>query len=150
MTDVIVKIPEERLAEFYGLVARFLSGQSREEPAVASVVVQQQWTNTAEDLALARQVWKKLSGRAKDLFALLMEQPERKVLSDELAAALEIPRGKSGVAGVLAWPARYCAAVNRVGLWDWEYGRDGEGAYYWMGETTAGLFRNVRELEIAP
>src|SRR5207247_3163795 len=100
---------------------------------------------SGDDVALARVVWEKFSPRAKALFSLLMDHPGHKVLGEDLAATLNIPNGKSGVAGVLAWPARHCAAVNRVVPWRWEDGPEGGGAYYWVDQEVADLFKKFRD-----
>jgi Family of unknown function (DUF6416) len=145
MIDVTVKIPEDRVGDFYELVGRWLSGeQPGGEVTDAAAATPQDWTNSDDDLVLARLVWEKFSPHAKALFSLLMDQPGHKVSGEDLAATLDIPNGKSGVAGVLAWPARHCAAVNRVGPWWWEYGPEGDGAYYWVEQDVADLFRKVR------
>lgn len=145
MIDVTVKIPEERVGELYELVGRWLSGgQPGEEVAETDAATPRDWTNSDDDLVLARLVWDKFSPRAKALFSLLIDQPEQRVSGEELAATLDIPNGTSGVAGVLAWPARHCAAVNRVGPWWWEYGPEGDGAYYWVEREVADLFRRAR------
>ena len=145
MIDVTVKIPEERVGELYELVGRWLSGEPLEDAGGdAHGTAPKNWANTDDDLVLARVVWEKFSPRAKALFSLLMDHPEHKVSGADLAATLDIPNGTSGVAGVLAWPARHCAAVNRVGPWWWEYGPDGDGASYWVEREAADLFNKVR------
>ena len=72
--------------------------------------------------------WEKFNPRAKALFSLLMDHPGHKETGEGLAATLDIPNGKSGVAGVLAWPVRHCAAMNRVVPWSWEDGPEAGGA----------------------
>jgi hypothetical protein len=143
--DVTVKIPEERVGQFYELVGRWLSGEQlvgeeADEPATTP----KNWTNSDEDLVLARLVWGKFSLRAKAMLSVLMDHPEHKVSAEDLAATLHIPNGKSGVAGVLAWPARHCAAVKRGLLWHWEDGAEGGGADYWVDQEIAELFNQVR------
>ena len=133
------------MGEFYELVGRWLSGeQSGDETTGSPSASKKNWTNSAEDLALARLVWDKFSPLAKALLSQLMDQPGRKVSGEELALTLDIPNGKSGVAGVLAWPARHCAAVNRVGPWSWEDGPVGAGAYYWVNREVADLFKKAQ------
>ena len=145
LIDVTVKIPEERVGDFYEIVGRWLSGeQIGDEMNDTPGGAQKKWTNSGDDLVLARVVWEKFSPRAKALFSLLMDQPGHKVSGEDLAATLDIPNGKSGVAGVLAWPARHCAAVNRLGTWEWGPGPDGNGAYYWVEPEVAALFKKVR------
>ena len=116
----------------------------REPPKIRKTGEPRSWTNSNDDLALARSVWGKFSPRAKALFSLLMDDPGRKVSGKDLASTLDIPNGASGVAGVLAWPARHCAAVNRVGPWRWEYRSEEDKAYYWIDPEVASLFKKVR------
>lgn len=52
--------------------------------------------------------------------------------------------GAHGVAGVLAWPSRYCADNGREILWSWEYPDEGEPAVYWLTDEVAALFRQAR------
>jgi Family of unknown function (DUF6416) len=144
--DVTVKIPEERVGEFYELVGRWLSGEHvGDKMTEAPAATLMNWTNSDDDLALARVVWGKFSPRAKALFSLLMDRPGHKVSGEDLAAVLDIPNGRSGVAGVLAWPARHCAAVNRVVPWRWEDGLEGGGVNYLVDQEVADLFKKVRD-----
>ncbi len=144
LVDVIVKIPEERVSDFYGLVGRWLSGERLEDEVTDTPAGPKNWTNSHHDLALARSVWQKFSPHAKALFSQLMNQPGHRLPAEDLAGSLGIPNGKSGLAGVLAWPARHCAAVDRVGPWSWGYGPEGDGAYYWVEPDVADLFNKVR------
>src|SRR5690348_6949781 len=111
MIDLTVKVPEERVGEFYELLGRWLSGERLgDEDADVSAAAPKDWTNSEEDLALARVVWQRFSPRAQRFFSALMDQPERKVSGEALAKAANIPNGKSGVAGALGWPGRICKA----------------------------------------
>ena len=131
--------------KFYELVGRWLSGEQPGDEVTGSPAAStKNWTNSADDLALARAVWEKFSPRAKALFTLLMDHPGHKFSGEELAVTLDIPHGKSGVAGVLAWPARHCAAIHRVVPWSWEDGPEGNGAYYWVNREMADLFEKVQ------
>jgi hypothetical protein len=103
------------------------------------------WTNSDDDLLLARSVWQKFSPRAKAVFSLLMDQPGHQVSGRDLASRLNIPNGTSGVAGVLGWPGRHCAKVNRVGLWEWEYRPEEDSTYYWIEPEVADLFNKVQK-----
>ena len=147
MIEVTVKIPEERLGEFYELVGSWLSmSQRRVEsdvvaPADSSV---KEWANADDDVPLARTVWERFSPHAKGLFSLLMDRPGQKMSGDDLASTLAIPNGKYGIAGVLAWPGRHCAAVGRPPLWKWEAGPLGGSASFWMEEEVAELFKRIR------
>jgi Family of unknown function (DUF6416) len=147
LTEVPVKIPEERVGEFYELVGRWLAGAQLEvvEAPDAPATSPTGWTQSDSDLAFARVVWEKFSPRAQAVFSLLMDQAGRKVSAEELATTLDIPHGISGVAGVLAWPARHCAAVNKTVPWRWEEGPEGgSGARYWAEVKVAAVFKKVR------
>jgi len=80
------------------------------------------------------------------MFGLLMDHPGDAMTGEELAAAVGIPNGKYGVAGVLAWPARHCAAVERPLPCRYEEPMtpDASGTY-WIDQAVADLFRTVCE-----
>ena len=146
MIDITVKIPEDRVGEFYELVGRWLAGapltatdapDEAHSPAVA-------WTNNQEDLVLAKVVWEKFSPRAKAMFSMLMDAPGQKFSAVQLAEALDIPNGMYGVAGVLAWPGRHCLAVGRTIPTQYEEGSKGEGSSYRIEPEVAELFNQVR------
>jgi hypothetical protein len=148
MIDVTVKVPEERLGEFYELVGTWLSGERRgggaDVASFADPSTTREWANTDDDVALARTVWEQFSPHARAVFSLLMDHPGQKVSGDDLAAALAIPKGKYGIAGVLAWPGRRCAAVGRRPLWKWEAGPAGGSASFWIDKEVADLFKKIR------
>jgi hypothetical protein len=147
MIDVSVKVPEERIADFYSMLGRWLAGSDLDaanEEATAEVVG---WSDTAEDAALAKVVWSKFSARAKGMFSTLMDDPEKRFSGEDLADLLDIPNGKYGVAGVLAWPGRHCLAVNRSVPCRYEDGPKGGSANYWMDSEIASLFRKVRDAQ---
>jgi Family of unknown function (DUF6416) len=80
------------------------------------------------------------------MFGLLMDHPGDAMTGEELAAAVGIPNGKYGVADVLAWPARHCAAVERPLPCRYEEPMtpDASGTY-WIDQAVADLFRTVCE-----
>ena len=128
MIDVTVKVPEDCVGEFYEMVGPWLTGEELAVGALCSHVTGlKEGTDSPEDLALARMVWEKLSPRGKAVFSLLMGRPGEKVSAEDLASACDIPNGRYGVAGVLAWPGRYCAAVNRHLPVRWKGGSDDSG-----------------------
>lgn len=161
MMDVTVKVPEDRLVEFYAMHAAWLSAPPRtsvlpdavnaERNAVPKVVSpanesaddRQPWRDT--DTALAAELWNKFSDPAKALFSKLMDEPECRFNGEELAEMLNIPNGHSGTAGVLAWPGKYCKQEGRELLWKWTYPVEGEPVVYWMTPEVAALFREARD-----
>ena len=103
---------------------------------------QQPWTEA--DGELARIVWRKCSANAKKLFSILIDNEGRSYSGEELAALVDIPNGKHGDTGVLAWPGRHCFAVGRTWMWSWEY-PGGDVSVYWLNPVVAGLFRAARD-----
>jgi hypothetical protein len=147
MVDVTVKVPEELVGDVYAAVGRLLSGtQDREALQVATdeTASLKPWGNTAGDIAAAREVWGKLSPNAVALFSSLMDHPGESISGEDLAAQVSIPNGKYGIAGVLAWPGRHCAAANRPPFWEFAYGPAGGSADYWVEDEVAQLFNKVR------
>jgi len=160
MMDVTVKVPEDRLVEFYGMHAAWLSSPPRGSvlrdvgeakrnpmpqeatPAGEDADGRQEWL--AADAALAAKLWNKFSDPAKALFSKLIDEPDRRFTGVELAETLNIPNGHSGVAGVLAWPGKYCKQENRKLLWKWVYPVEGEPVVYWMTPEVAALLREAR------
>ena len=142
--DTTVPVPEDRIAEFHIMYGHWLAGTEMEPFDLAKPELLA-WTNTKEDEELARAFWAKLSDRAKSLFSTLMDAPEKKFSGEDLAEALEIPNGKYGTAGVLAWPGRYSSAVGRFLPCNYENGPFGAGASYSMTTEVAELFHKVRD-----
>ncbi|WP_082909145.1 DUF6416 domain-containing protein [Mycolicibacterium iranicum] len=147
MIDVTVKVPEDRVPEFYTMYGNWLNGSpSGPTPTVTKNSEnpndRPRWTDA--DTALAAEVWNKLSATAKGLFSTLIDEPETRFSGEELAGMLNIPNGKHGVAGVLAWPGRYCVSANRRWFWEWDY-PEGETAVYWLSRENAALFREARD-----
>lgn len=147
MIDITVKVPEDRVPEFYSMYGTWLNNPA---PAAPLVGMQPQddaehlpWTDA--DSALAVIVWDKLSDTAKGLFSTLIDNPEQRFSGDELSQMLGISKGKHGVAGVLAWPGRHCFAVNRTWPWSWSYSQEGAPAVYWFTPEVAQLFRDARD-----
>jgi hypothetical protein len=144
LLDITVKVPTERVADFYAMYGRWLGSSELDviaEPADASQV--QPWSAT--DTALAKTVWDKFSDRAKAVYSTFIDHPGKSFTGEELAQLHDIPNGKYGIAGVLAWPGRHCAAVQRHLPNHYQEGPVGGSASYWMDEQTAALFRNARE-----
>lgn len=159
--DVTVKVPEERLVEFYAMHAAWLSAPPHSKvlpnPISDQLVAvpplpgthagegygdRQAWSHA--DAPLAAELWDKFSTQAKALFSTMMDEPDRQFRGEELAEILKIPNGQSGAAGVLAWPGKYCKQVNRELLWKWAYPVEGEPVVYWMTPEIAALLREAR------
>ena len=142
MTDATVKVPTERLPEFYEMYGRWLAS-SPDVSTDGGSPDRKPWGE--DDVEPATEVWAKLSPFAKGMFGMLIDAPEEKRSGDQLAELLHIPNGRYGVAGVLAWPARHCYAVGRVLPIRWEDSGDGQ-SWYWMEAPVAAMFAEARTL----
>lgn len=137
--DVTVKVPRARLGEFYTWFGRWLAeADAPGEPATV-----QPW-DPETDVQLAADLWTTFPERAKALFGLLMAYPSAQLSGDDLARELDIPNGKYGVAGVLAWPGRRLRRVGRPLPIDVE-ASPGGGSYYSMSPRLARLFSEAKE-----
>jgi hypothetical protein len=150
MIDVTVKVPEDRVAEFYSMFGSWLSGSFPPLPSSPGMGTaddsgdnHQPWSDS--DFELAAKVWNKLSDPAKRLFSTLIDEPERRFRGDELAEMLDIPNGRHGVAGVLAWSGRHSFKVDRKWPWRFEYPEEGAPVEYWFEPAIAALFREARD-----
>ncbi len=78
------------------------------------------------------------------MFALLMDNPDQEYTGDQIAQAVNIPNGARGVAGVLAWPGRYAAAIGREPPASWREDQETlEGRYYMPFKRTR-VFKTAR------
>jgi hypothetical protein len=142
MLDITVKVPEERVAEFYAMYGHWLASPAGGAPGPpVAEADRKDWAK--DDVELATKVWKKFSPRAQAMFSTLIDNPNTEYDGDELAEMHNIPNGNRGVAGVLAWPSRHCFAVGRNWCWTWHY-PDGENVKYSMDDVLADLFKKAR------
>lgn len=150
MIDVTVKVPEDRVGEFYSMYGAWLTGSLpvTVAPAVATVEHSRDerppWSSADTDLAAA--VWDKLSEQARRLFSTLIDAPEERFSGDELARMLGVEKGKLAIAALLTWPGRFCRDVNRTYPWSFDY-PDGELVEYWFTAENATLFRKARDAQ---
>ncbi len=157
--QITVEVPEERVAEFYAWFAEFLTapaggfgpprgmrggpGRHRGRRAPGGFGGEPApWTEA--DLDEARWVYRKLSDPARELFDLLIEHPGEHFSGNDIASRLKLDKGAHGVAGVLAWPGRWCRKLGREFPIDTEAREDG-GTDFTMGEATAALFESARK-----
>jgi hypothetical protein len=147
MQEIKVLVDEARIAEFYEMFGRWLAGKSVDREADAAIMTKPQlpWGNTDEDLSLAHYLWNKLTDRAQNLFGLLMDHPDERYTWDFIAKMAAIPNGRNGVAGVLAWPGRYCLQIGRK--LPVSYQETDETTVYWMTAEIAELFDKARDAD---
>jgi hypothetical protein len=131
--EVKVLVPRDLIAPFYAMVGQWLVAPGDEDPPVIAL---KPWSEN--DFDRAATVWGKMSTPARALFGVLMENPGERISGEQLARDLHIANGRFGVAGVLAWPGRYCYAEEREFPVKWETGD------YWMTPEVAALFLKAR------
>ena len=146
--ELTVQVPDGQLGRFYSALGECWTQAEREARSGGEDDGDEEyvrdWDMGDENLAIT--VWRKFSTHAKAMFSLLMDHPGDAMTGEELAAAVGIPNGKYGVAGVLAWPARHCAAVERPLLCRYEEPMTPDvSGTYWIDQEVADLFRPVRE-----
>jgi hypothetical protein len=146
--QVTVAVPEERVPEFYSWFAAFLAaepgtlpptgGQGRRGPRGRRHHGEARaWS--AEDGERAAWLYRKLAPPARQLFDLLIESPGERFGGEEIARRLGLDKGAHGVAGILAWPGRYCRHLDRLPPIATEGRADG-GTDYYMDPDVAALF----------
>ena len=170
--QITVEVPEERVAEFYAWFAAFLSGpaggfgpfrKGRGGPGHRGAHgpggprgfgpfggqhgfggEPRAWSD--DDLDPAAWVYRKLSEPARQLFDLLIDHPGERFSGNELASRLKLEKGAHGVAGVLAWPGRWC---RKLGL---EFpietaAREDGGTDFSIDARIAAVFERARSAE---
>ncbi|MFI6078531.1 DUF6416 domain-containing protein [Actinoplanes sp. NPDC051343] len=143
MIDISVKVPEDRVAEFYAMYGKWLAspeGEGFDDRPTSAGPESAGWGSGDGELAEA--VWAKFSPRAKAVFSTLIDEPGERYLGEELARLHHIPNGAHGIAGVLAWPSRHCVAAGRKWCWMWDNSEG--GTVYWMDQALSDLFRRAR------
>ncbi|MCU1492462.1 MAG: hypothetical protein JWO62_226 [Acidimicrobiaceae bacterium] len=135
-----MKVPTERVAEFYTMVGRWLSGEMppTQEQAVRFAV--EPWGTTHHDKKVAVQVLNRLTAPAKRMFEVLSSEPGKPIEAEELARLADIPNGRYGIAGALAWPTRRFAEMERP--LPVESDQRPEGTVYWIEEHLAPMILN--------
>ena len=149
---ITVDVPEERVAEFYLWFAHFLQAPAGMAPPRGprggfgrgrfADAERPAWS--ADDVELAARLYHRLSPPAREMFDLLIDQPGEPVSGNALAARLGLENGAHSVAGILAWPGRYCRRLGRVMPIATE-GREDGATDYRMDAGTAAVFAAARD-----
>lgn len=150
--QVTVAVPEERVPEFYAWFAWFLASEPGTAPPTAKPRGHghrgvrhrdeaRAWS--ADDADQAAWLYRRLAPPARELFDLLIEAPGERFAGDQLAKRLGLEKGAHGVAGILAWPGRYCRHLDRA-LPIATEGRPDGGTDYFMEPDIAALFTAAR------
>jgi Family of unknown function (DUF6416) len=151
--QVTIPVPEERVPEFYAWFASFLASEPGHPPPWGSRAGRGRGRGpharheavawSAQDADQAAWLYGKLAPPARALFDLLIDAPEQRFSGNELASRLQLERGAHGVAGILAWPGRYCRKLDRE-LPIATEGRDDGGTDYFVTADVARLFAAAR------
>lgn len=152
MSDITVPVPDDRVAEFYQFFGAWLGGSLTLSDGGSQILSEasgdsgkrRNWTGSDEDREDAEKLWSKMTSRAKGLYSLMIDAPGTEFTGNQIAKELSIPNGANGVAGVLAWPGRYCWNMHRLLPQHWKDGEDGAPSVYWMDADVAALFAAVR------
>lgn len=147
--QVTVPVPEERVAEFYAWFAAFLAAEPGSEPHAGRRGRRggprrgedRPWT--ADDADEAAWLYRKLAPPARSLFDLLSGAPGQRFAGNDIATRLGLETGAHGVAGILAWPGRYCRKLGRTFPIATAAREDG-GTDYYMEPDVAAIFASAR------
>lgn len=150
--QVTVAVPEERVPEFYAWFAAFLAAEPGTAPPISGHGRRgprgrrphgnaEAWS--VNDADQAAWLYGKLARPARELFDLLADSPGERFGGEAIAKRLGLDKGSHGVAGILAWPGRYCRHLDRV-LPIATAGRDDGGTDYYMEREVAELFAAAR------
>jgi hypothetical protein len=132
-------VPQDRLADYYRMLADL--NAPAVHPALAGPAVA--LADLLNEGGPVREYWRRLSPHAKNIHTLLALNPKKRYDGQELADKLQIPNGRSGVAGAWAWPGRHAKELGMEYPWSWH--SDGVETSYWFEEAEAEMFRPYAE-----
>jgi hypothetical protein len=158
--QITVAVPEERVPEFYIWFAAFLEAEPGTEPRWRARGHRgprgsrhqgeaRAWSADDADQADAAWLYGKLAPPARAHFDLLIDAPGERFGGEDIARRLGLEKGAHGLAGILAWPGRYCRHLGRVLPIDTEGRADG-GTDYYMEPDTAAIFAAARAQATTP
>lgn len=130
--DVTVRVPTDRLGEFYEMFGRWLQGNS-DAGSVEEEVEQSPFAEATP--AQVAEWWTKLKPAAQRIFTFLATHPGQRFSGTELAEAARIVKGPAAVAGTLSWPGKHAYRMGLGFPLEWET----EEQKYWMSTPVAKL-----------
>lgn len=134
LVDITLKCPADRVAEAYVNHASWLTKLNTRLEA------------ELEAAPLHDRFWNDLSPLARDVFTYMTLNADHKLDAEDIAEKLQVPHGRSGVAGVFAWPGRHAKKYGLPYPWQWETDALTGATFYWVDATTAQVFAaNVHE-----
>lgn len=152
MIPITVHVRENRVEEFYVRFAEFISDvPNPDAPIRLPSGTVPSWVQTEEAETLAAKLWNEISlpGHAVLLYLIRAARHETvHFRPEEIATALNHPKGKSGVAGILGGVGK---AIRRAELpmyttpsgGAWHYVWDWDGERYSMTPEVARLLRDA-------
>lgn len=156
MFPITVLVPAHRVEEFYIRFGEFLSETpDLNLPQQLPSGVVPGWVQSEEAASLASALWSELSAPGRSVLEQLIRNVGDEtvhVTPDEVATAMNHPKGKSGVAGILGGVGK---AIRRAGLpmystpkgLAWHYIWDWDGVRYSMTPEVARLLRDAQRDE---
>lgn len=138
MPLLTLDIPEDRYPEFLVMAGTWLGGDTSGPDTTAPS--RGPWTPNDGDLA--QEVLRKMTPAARRLFGLLAagdgDTEDGRWTASALVVALGLTNANE-LAGMFAWPGRYCYQAGRGLPFTWENTED-RGAIYGMSEDIGGMF----------
>jgi Family of unknown function (DUF6416) len=138
LITVTAQIPADRMPEFYEMVAALNRPQSIISLAPDNKTPQR-WSKGDEQLA--KQVFAACSPNARMVLSYLADRPDQKILGEEIATALAMPKGHMAIAGTLGPVGIHCKRAGRDRPYKTHYAVDATAAFYVMSREVAELFR---------
>jgi hypothetical protein len=150
LIPITVYVPEHRLGEFNTRFAEFiLDVPDPDAPTVLPSGTVPSWAVTEEAPVLAAALWDKISLQGQVVLRHLVDKAGDETAyfrPEEIAKAIDHPKGPSGVAGILGGVGK---AIRRAGLplyttprgASWHYIWDWDGERYSMTPEVALLLR---------
>ena len=157
LEPVAAKVPKDRVAEFYGLVAALNRLPADRIPELFEMIVAlnqpkagafdgqstRLWSKGDEQLA--KQVFRACSQNAQRVLRFLADRPDQDILGVEIAKALGMAKGHAAIAGTLGPVRIHCKKAGRAMPYKMHYAEGATAAYYVMSKEVAELFKAAAE-----
>ncbi len=155
LIPITVHVPERLVPDFYVRFGEFMSQGPQSAPSAPKVLesgaLAPAWVDSDEAEQIALTLWEEVSGPGHSVLTYLSrttDKEPRRFRPDEVAAALQHPKGASGIAGILGGVGK---AIRRADLpiyntprgGTWHYVWDWDGEEYTMTPEVARLLRKA-------
>ncbi|QJU56273.1 hypothetical protein SCB71_21255 (plasmid) [Herbiconiux sp. KACC 21604] len=155
MIQITVHVPDHRVKEFYARFGEFISETpDPHTPIEVDSRLLPAWVEADDALITAERFWKEVSLPGRSVLLCMARAAMKStafISAEDLAQALQHPKGKSGVAGILGGVGK---AIRRADLpvystrsgGSWHYIWDWDGEVYAMEPKVAELLRMASNL----